>query len=235
VNSVDSTTRAAAAPAPVVRLLPQLLDFAHQRYGDAPFLLRWTAAGWQPLSFAQAARALHAFARVLEREGVKPGDRVGLLSENRPEWGLAWLAILEAGAVAVPLDPMLREHELGELLATCSATHCVASGPKLEVLERVRTARLPALRLVALDPADGLPCLTVDDPMADVFRARLAEAGVDGVSAGQAGRVAEALLGISAVFGQLAESAVFRELVTGQLERLARDGARGAAALLAEA
>ena len=84
---------------------------------------------------------------------------------------------------------------------------------------------------------DGRP-FPVDDPMADVFRARLAEAGVDGetVSADQAGRVAGALLGISAVFGELAESEVFRELVTGQLGRLARDGARGtAAALLAEA
>ena len=84
---------------------------------------------------------------------------------------------------------------------------------------------------------DGRP-FPVDDPMADVFRARLAEAGVDGesVSAGQAGRVAGALLGISAVFGELAESAVFRELVTEQLSRLARDGARRtAAALLAEA
>jgi fructuronate reductase len=84
---------------------------------------------------------------------------------------------------------------------------------------------------------DGRP-FPVDDPMADVFRARLAEAGVDGetVSAGQAGRVAEALLGIGEVFGDLAESAVFRELVTEQLSRLARDGARRtAAALLAEA
>ena len=82
---------------------------------------------------------------------------------------------------------------------------------------------------------DGRP-FPVDDPMADVFRARLAEAGVDGDSAGQAGRVAGALLGISAVFGELAESAVFRELVTEQLSRLARDGARRtAAALLTEA
>jgi fructuronate reductase len=82
---------------------------------------------------------------------------------------------------------------------------------------------------------DGRP-FPVDDPMADVFRARLAEAGVAGDSADQAGRVAGALLGISAVFGELAESAVFRELVTGQLGRLARDGARRAAgALLAEA
>ena len=82
---------------------------------------------------------------------------------------------------------------------------------------------------------DGRP-FPVDDPMADVFRARLAEAGVAGESAGQAGLVAEALLGIGAVFGGLAESAVFRELVTEQLGRLARDGARRTAgALLAEA
>jgi fructuronate reductase len=82
---------------------------------------------------------------------------------------------------------------------------------------------------------DGRP-FPVDDPLAEVFRDRLAEAGVAGESADQAGRVAEALLGIGAVFGELAESAVFRELVTEQLSRLARDGARRTAAgLLAEA
>jgi len=82
---------------------------------------------------------------------------------------------------------------------------------------------------------DGRP-FPVDDPMADVFRARLAEAGVAGELADQADRVVEALLGIDAVFGELAESAVFRELVTEQLSQLARDGARRtAAALLAEA
>jgi len=82
---------------------------------------------------------------------------------------------------------------------------------------------------------DGRP-FPVDDPLADVFRDRLAGAGVAGDSAGQAGRVAGALLGIGAVFGELAESAVFRELVTELLGRLARDGARRTAAgLLAEA
>src|SRR4029077_6207006 len=84
---------------------------------------------------------------------------------------------------------------------------------------------------------DGRP-FPVDDPMGDGFRARLPGAGVDGetVSAGQAGRVAEALLGVGEVFGDLAESAVFRELVTEQLSRLARAGPRRtAAALLAEA
>ena len=68
---------------------------------------------------------------------------------------------------------------------------------------------------------DGRP-FPVDDPMADVFRARLAEAGAD---AGPA-EVVTALLGIREVFGDLAESGVFRDLVTEQLGRLARDGAR---------
>jgi len=145
------------APAPVVRLLPQLADYARQHYGEAPFLLRWTPSGWQGYSFARAARAMHAFAALLEREGVKPGDRVGLQSENRPEWGIAYLAVLELGAVVVPLDTLLREHEVGELLAACTASHCIVSGRQLEVVRRARAARAPGLRLVCLDPAEGLP------------------------------------------------------------------------------
>src|SRR6266850_2296057 len=149
--------RVLQSPAPVVRLLPQLADYARQHYGEAPFLLRWTPSGWQGYSFARAARAMHAFAALLEREGVKPGDRVGLQSENRPEWGIAYLAVLELGAVVVPLDTLLREHEVGELLAACTASHCIVSGRQLEVVRRARAARAPGLRLVCLDPAEGLP------------------------------------------------------------------------------
>ena len=110
-----------AAPTPVVRLLPQLADFAARQYGDTPFLLRYGAGGWTGYTFRQAARALHAFTALLEREGVRPGDRVGLQSENRPEWGLAYMAILEAGAVVVPLDAQLKALEVGEILATAGA------------------------------------------------------------------------------------------------------------------
>src|SRR5262245_16630296 len=97
-----------AAPTPVVRLIPQPVDFAARQYGDAPFLLRRTGESWAGYTFTQAARAVHAFTALLEREGVKPGDRVGLQGENRPEWGLAYLAILETGAVVVPLDAQLK-------------------------------------------------------------------------------------------------------------------------------
>jgi long-chain acyl-CoA synthetase len=140
-----------------VRLLPQLADFAARQYGDLPFLLHRTSSGWEAWSFAAAARRMHAFTALLEREGVKRGDRVALQSENRPEWGLAYLAALEAGAVAVPLDALLKEQEVGEILAQSGARFCVVSARQRAVVERARDLRAPALRLICFDPCDDLP------------------------------------------------------------------------------
>src|SRR5262249_41042437 len=84
-------------------------------------------------------------------EGVVPGARVGLQSENRPEWGLAYLAILDAGAVVVPLDAQLRAREVGEILATAEATHCIVSARHRATVEEARRDRLGALTLIGLD------------------------------------------------------------------------------------
>lgn len=154
---MSSSSSLGSAPEPVVRFLPQLADYAARLYGETPCLLRHTGSGWEDYSFAGAARSLHAFTALLESEGVRPGARVGLQSENRPEYGLAYLAVVEAGAVVVPLDAQLKAHEVGEILTTCGATHCVVSGRQLPVLEQVRATRLPELRLLALDPDAGLP------------------------------------------------------------------------------
>jgi len=143
----------------VVRLLPQLAEFARRQYGETPFLLRATPSGWTGLSFEACARAVRSFAALLEREGVRPGDRVAIQSENRPEWGPAYLGILEAGAVAVPIDVQLGEGEVGELLAASGATHAVASAPQLGAIERVRSTRAPALRALALEAGAGVPSL----------------------------------------------------------------------------
>ncbi len=145
------------APTPVVRLLPQLADFAARQYGETPFLLRRTAEGWTGFTFARAARATHAFTALLEREGVRPGDRVGIQSENRPEWGLAYLAILEAGGVVVPLDAQLKAQEVGEILATAGATHVITSGRLRPVADAVRDGRLRDLRVIGLDAMPDAP------------------------------------------------------------------------------
>jgi long-chain acyl-CoA synthetase len=144
------------APAPVVGLVHELVEYAAERHGERPFLLRYTSGAWSGYTFASAARAVRAFAALLEREGVRPGARVGLQCDNRPEWGLAYLSVLAAGAVVVPLDAQLREQELGELLATAEATHAIGDARHLPLLDAARMARRPALRLVSLDPDAGI-------------------------------------------------------------------------------
>ncbi|HEY6195567.1 MAG TPA: AMP-binding protein [Candidatus Eisenbacteria bacterium] len=145
------------APAPVVRLVPELVEYAAERNGERPFLLRHAAGGWSGFTFAGAARAVRAYAALLEREGVRPGARVALQSDNRPEWGLAYLAVLATGAVVVPLDAQLKDLEVGEILAFAEATHAVGDARHLPVLQAARAARRPGLKLVSLDPERGLP------------------------------------------------------------------------------
>jgi long-chain acyl-CoA synthetase len=144
------------APAPVVGLVHELVEYAAERHGERPFLLRYSSGTWSGYTFMAAARAVRAFAALLEREGVRPGARVGLQSENRPEWGLAYLSVLAAGGVVVPLDAQLREQELGELLATAEATHAIGDARHLPLLDAARAARRPMLRLISLDPDAGI-------------------------------------------------------------------------------
>jgi long-chain acyl-CoA synthetase len=143
------------APAPVVRLVPELMEWAAERHGERPFLLRHTAGTWSGYTYTAAARAVRAFAALLEREGVRPGARVGLQADNRPEWGLAYLSVLAVGAVVVPLDAQLREQELGELLASAEATHAIGDARHLPLLDAARLARRPMVRLLSLDAGSG--------------------------------------------------------------------------------
>ena len=65
--------------------------------GDAPFLWHKTGGLWQSHSWAQTAREVASLAAALKAMGLSSGDRVMLVSENRPEWCIADLAIMAAG------------------------------------------------------------------------------------------------------------------------------------------
>ena len=62
-----------------------------------------TAPGAPDVSYPELARAVREIAAGLERLGVEPGDRVAILAGTRPEWTLADLGILWAGATVVPI------------------------------------------------------------------------------------------------------------------------------------
>ena len=70
--------------------------------GDAPFLWAKREGQWRSTSWADAARQVAALAASLKALGLEGGDRVALVSENRPEWLISDLAIMAAGCVTVP-------------------------------------------------------------------------------------------------------------------------------------
>jgi len=82
-------------------LVSMFFDRARQG-GDKPFLSAKIDGAWQATSWAEAARQVAAFAKSLKRIGLKKGDRVMLVSENRPEWCIADLGIMAAGCITVP-------------------------------------------------------------------------------------------------------------------------------------
>ena len=66
-------------------------------------MMQREASGWVPISSADIYRNVVGVGRALESWGIGKGDRVGILSENRPEWTIADFAILGIGAVTVPI------------------------------------------------------------------------------------------------------------------------------------
>ncbi len=82
--------------------LPTLFFDQCERYGDAPFLWAKRDGVWTSISWTEAADRVAALAAGLKARGVKPGDRVIIASENRPEWIIADLAIMSIGAVMAP-------------------------------------------------------------------------------------------------------------------------------------
>jgi len=95
-------------------------------------------AGYRRLAYGEVARQVRALASVLVRAGIRPGDRVALLSENRPEWIVAYLAATAAGGTAVPLDVQMSDGEIATVLEHAGCRTGIASGKQAPRLLALR-------------------------------------------------------------------------------------------------
>jgi long-chain acyl-CoA synthetase len=83
-------------------LTEKLLDVVGRLPSDRAQMIRVNGR-WEPTSSGEFLRHIAGLSAALEQLGVKPGDRVGLFSPNRPEWHVADFAILGLGAADVPI------------------------------------------------------------------------------------------------------------------------------------
>ena len=85
---------------------------------------------WQPISSAQLYQRVRTLAQAFLAWGIKKGDRVALLSENRWEWSVTDFAVLAIGAVDVPIYPTLTAEQIAELLIDSNSRIIVVSTRK---------------------------------------------------------------------------------------------------------
>src|SRR5436305_6316290 len=113
------------------RSLPAMFFDQAARLGDKPFLWAKRDGRYQSLSWAGAARDVRRLALGLNSLGITRGDRIGLVSENRPEWIIADLAIMAAGAITVPAYVTHTVDDHRHLLANSGARAVFVSKPAL--------------------------------------------------------------------------------------------------------
>ncbi|WP_374440665.1 long-chain fatty acid--CoA ligase [Stella sp.] len=133
--------------------LPAMLFDMARRRAKQPFLVHKRDGAWHPVDYRTAAERVSMLARALVAEGIRPGDRVVLVAENRPEWVIADFAIMAAGAVTVPAYVTYTVADHVHILANSGARAAIVSSAALMQRLASAAAQTAGLRfLVAIDP-----------------------------------------------------------------------------------
>jgi long-chain acyl-CoA synthetase len=116
-----------------------------------------TADGWQRISGAEAIERVRRIALGLSAMGIKEGDRVAIISENRPEWSLTDIALLCLRAVNVPIYTTQAVDQIRFILENSGAKMLFISGRKLykHAAEAIRSVE--SIERVVFFDADDLP------------------------------------------------------------------------------
>ena len=123
--------------------------------GDLPFLWRKVDGRWQSLSWTEVAHQVASLAAALKARGLKPGDPVMLVSENRPEFCIADLAIMAAGCVTVPTYTTNTTRDHQHILTDSGARAVIVSTAKLAQALMPAVLRSRASFVIGMEPLRG--------------------------------------------------------------------------------
>jgi len=111
--------------------IPEIFFETAGKLGNKPALLYKRSGVYFPITYKELAEKVKVFASALEKFGVKKGERVAILSENRPEWVIADLAIMSIGAVTAPLHTTFSPTAIINVLNHCEAKILIVSNSNL--------------------------------------------------------------------------------------------------------
>ncbi len=111
-----------------IETLRHLVEEATRRYQRKNALLSKKNGVYEPVTFAQMGQKVAELATGYFTLGLGKGDRLAVLSENRTEWAIAYLAAVSSGLAVVPIDRDLKRREIRHILDYSGATVLVCGG-----------------------------------------------------------------------------------------------------------
>ncbi|CAM3116903.1 AMP-dependent synthetase/ligase [Tsukamurella hominis] len=124
---------------------------------DSVRIKRLVAGTWEPVTSKQYEQEILGVAKGLVAQGVKPGDRVALVSSTRYEWPLIDFAIWAVGAVTVPVYETSSSGQIDWILEDSDAVLMIIEGAKQAAEVAELTGLHNVQRVLQIDPADGDP------------------------------------------------------------------------------
>ncbi|HNY32046.1 MAG TPA: AMP-binding protein [Fibrobacteria bacterium] len=163
--------------------------------------LQWRTPSIQTLTSREVARIVSRWSAALISDGLRPGERIGILAPSSAHWLLFDLAALLAGAVTVPLFANVSLDNLAWQIQDSGMERILVDASQLEL---IHSLDLPFLRpLVLQDLVASVETATGPDPVVDPLRLRPEDSATLIYTSGSTGRPKGVLLDHRALFSQV--------------------------------
>ncbi|MDR3336610.1 MAG: long-chain fatty acid--CoA ligase, partial [Treponema sp.] len=146
--------------------LPEMYRITVARYGERPCFTIYEPDRIS-LNYKESLEIIEAVARWLHNKGIGKGDRVAVTGKNAPEWTIAYLGILFAGAEVVPIDYQIKNDETDILLRTSKAKMAFVDEEKHD--RYAKGSEIPELQaVISLKKGIGTYIYDLDGPEAQI-------------------------------------------------------------------
>ena len=118
--------------------IKEMLERNAEKYHDRVAFQMKEGKSYRKITYGKTLHLVRRIQTFLIKTGIKNGDRVALISENRPEWALSYLAIVGLGAIAVPLDAFLNPEEVQPLLKDSDTKAIILSKKYIDYIKKTK-------------------------------------------------------------------------------------------------
>ncbi|MDF1878682.1 AMP-binding protein [Sulfurimonas sp. SAG-AH-194-C20] len=134
--------------------LKSLIDRSVTMYQNEPALAK---VGQDAMTYDDLRQKIQETIVMLHENGIQKGDKVAILSENMPNWGVAYLSVTYFGAVAVPILPDFHKSDVHHIIHHSEAKAIFVSDKHLSTIEELDDSRLHfVIKLDDLEIVDSL-------------------------------------------------------------------------------